>query len=95
VFANDEFWQAWEVCVVETGLVEPFSEERIAAENREVREYVRCMRDRGWKLPDPWPWEGPYHPGLLTPADFDVPEDPEAADQYYRDTADCGIPARP
>lgn len=76
VFADRAFWQAWEVCLVETGLVEPFDEERIAAENREVMKYVRCMRERGWNLPDPWPWEGPYHPGLLTPADFDVPKDP-------------------
>lgn len=93
VFADRAFWQAWEVCLVESGFEVQFDEERIAAENREVRKYVRCMRDRGWNLPDPWPWEGPFHPGLLTPADFDVPEDQEAADQYYRDTADCGIPA--
>lgn len=92
VFADRAFWQAWEVCLVETGL-EPFTEERIARENRETLEYVACMRERGWDLPDPWPWEGPIHPGLLTPGDFDVPEDAEAADQYYRDTADCGIPA--
>lgn len=90
VFAERAFWEAWEVCLVESGL-EPFSEERIAAENREVRKYVRCMRDRGWSVPDPWPWEGPIHPGLLTPADH-MPEDPEAADQYYRDSADCGYP---
>jgi len=84
VFAEDAFWTAWEVCPVETGLVEPFTEERISMENRETTAYVRCMRDRGWDLPDPWPWEGPYHPGLLTPGDFDVPSDPEAADRYYR-----------
>jgi hypothetical protein len=93
VFADRAFWDAWEVCTVQTEIVPPFTEERIAAENREVRAYVRCMRERGWDLPDPRPWEGPYHPGLLTPGDFDVPEDPEAADQYYRDTGDCGIPA--
>lgn len=93
VFNDDAFWRAWEVCVVETGLVKPFSEQRIAAENHEVRSYVKCMRERGWNLPEPWAWEGPYHPGLLTPGGFDVPENHSDADRYYRDTADCGIPS--
>lgn len=90
VFADDAFWQAWAVCRVETGLVEPFTKERIAAENREVRKYVRCMRDRGWRLPDPEPSDSPYHPGRLDPPIDSVPDDPEAADQYYRDSTDCG-----
>jgi hypothetical protein len=89
VFADDAFWHAWEVCVVESGAVAPFTKERIAAENHEVREYVRCMRGRGWKLPDPKTWEGPYHPGLLDPP-IRVPEDPGEADQYYLDSTDCG-----
>ena len=92
VFADDAFWKAWEVCSVETGLVEPFSEERIAAENREVRKYVRCMRQRGWELADPEPWEGPYHPGLLDPPINSVPEDTEAANRYRHDSANCGVP---
>lgn len=87
------FWRAWEVCVVETGAVEPFTEERIAAESRETMAYVRCMRERGWNLPDPEPSDSPYHPGLLKYPQFDVPQDPKAADRYYRDTADCGLPA--
>lgn len=91
VFADRAFWQAWEVCLVETGNLEPWDGERIAEGNREVMKYVRCMLERGWRLPDPEPWEGPIHPGLLD-RPTSVPEGPEAADRYYRDSADCGFP---
>lgn len=91
VFADPAFWQVLEGCLVEAGLGEPFDQERIARENRETLKYVACMRDRGWELPEPTPWEGPEHPGLLDEP-ISVPEDPEAADQYYRDSADCGFP---
>ena len=67
-----------------------FDEARIAEENRKVREYVTCMRDRGWTLPEPEVWDGPPHPGLLDPP-HDVPDDPDAADRYYRDSAACGV----
>jgi hypothetical protein len=91
VFADEAFWQAWAVCRVELGLVEPFSEERITAENREKRKYMACMRGRGWDLPDPEISDSPYHPGLLE-WPVSVPQQSEAADQYYRDSADCGYP---
>lgn len=103
VFADPAFRRAWEACLVETGLVGPFEvgeslpqpnrydEERIAEENRGVLAYLRCMRVRSWDLADPEPWEGPPHPGLLT-VRHAVPGDPEAADQYFRDSAECGHP---
>jgi hypothetical protein len=65
----------------------PFTQARIDRENRETREYVACMRERGWPLPEPTPWEGPPHPGLLDPPTVD----PGAADQYYLDSNDCGL----
>ena len=68
----------------------PFDEERIARENREVREYVSCMHDRGWSLPEPEVWEGPPHPGLLDPP-VAIPDEPEAADRYFRDSGACGV----
>ena len=66
-----------------------FSQARIDRENRETREYVACMRERGWVLPEPTPWEGPPHPGLLDPPLLD----PGAPDQYYLDSNDCGVPS--
>lgn len=95
VFADPAFWQDLEGCLQDTGLSQsrPFDAARIAAENRETLEYVACMRDQGWALSDPEPWEGPPHPGLLTPRDALPPEhDREARDQYYRDSNDCGHP---
>jgi hypothetical protein len=68
----------------------PFDEERIARENDEVREYVSCMRDRGWSLPEPEVWVGPPHPGLLDPP-VAIPDEPEAADRYFRDSGTCGV----
>jgi hypothetical protein len=68
-----------------------YDQARIAEENRKVRDYTRCMRDRGWSLPEPDAWEGPPHPGLLDPP-HDVPDDPDAAEWYYRDSAECGVP---
>ncbi|MGH2723228.1 MAG: hypothetical protein ACRDI0_03000 [Actinomycetota bacterium] len=103
VFADPAFRRAWEACLVETGLVGPFDaeeslpqpnrydEERIAEENRDVLAYLRCMGVRGWDLPDPEPWQGEPHPGLLT-ARHAVPGDPEAANRYFRDSAECGHP---
>jgi hypothetical protein len=103
VFADHAFRRAWEACLVETGLVgsladeeslpQPnrYDEERIAEENGEVLAFVRCMRVRGWDLPDPEPWQGEPHPGLLTPRHA-VPGDPQAADRYFRDSAECGHP---
>ncbi|HEX2296424.1 MAG TPA: hypothetical protein VHN37_14100 [Actinomycetota bacterium] len=64
-----------------------FSQARIERENRETREYVACMRERGWPLPEPTPWEGAEHPGLLDPP----LTDPGAADQYYLDSDECGL----
>lgn len=78
---------------MQTEIVPPFTEERIAAENREVRAYVRCMRawverSRSLALGGPVPC-GAADTRRLRRARGD----PEGADQYYRDTADCGIPA--
>ncbi|MDQ3914976.1 MAG: hypothetical protein M3323_06535 [Actinomycetota bacterium] len=95
VFADPAFWQDLEGCLHETGLSNSptFDAARIASENRGTLKYVSCMRERGWALPDPEPWEGPPHPGLLTPVDALPPEhDREATDQYYRDSNDCGHP---
>lgn len=69
-----------------------FSQARIEKENRETQEYVACMRERGWPLPEPTPWEGPPHPGLLDPPRSVPRDDPAAADQYYLDSNDCGVP---
>ncbi|MGH2657614.1 MAG: hypothetical protein ACRDIZ_13135 [Actinomycetota bacterium] len=91
VFADRAFWQAWQVCLVETGNLEPWDEQRIAEENRETLKYMECMRDRGWNLPDPETSDSPIHPGLLGEP-IAVPEDPEAAARYYRGSADCGFP---
>ena len=73
---------------------QPFSQARIERENRETWAYVACMRERGWPLPDPTPWEGPEHPGLLDPPLSDPRDwdDPAAADQYYLDSNECGFP---
>lgn len=95
VFADPAFWQDLEGCLHETGLSDSptFDAARIASENHEKLKYVACMRERGWPLPDPEPWEGPAHPGLLTPEHALPPEhDREATDQYHRDSNDCGLP---
>lgn len=95
VFADPAFWQDLEGCLHETGLSDSptFDAARIASENRETLKYVACMRERGWPLPDPESWEGPPHPGLLTPQDALPPKhDREATDQYHRDSNDCGLP---
>jgi hypothetical protein len=91
LWADPAFQQAWQGCLIEIGQSEPFDQERIARENRETLKYIACMRERGWNLPDPEPSDSPLHPGLLDEP-IAVPEDPEAADQYYRDSADCGFP---
>lgn len=94
LFADPAFNQAWNACLADAGIIEPFDQARIEEENRDMLAFVGCMRDRGWNLPEPMPWEGSEHPGL-----FDAPqinpediEDPESANQYFRDSADCGIP---
>ena len=67
VFADPAFWQVLEACLAGNGRSdEPFDGARIAEENRRVLEYVGCMHEREWSLPDPEPWEGPEHPGLLS-----------------------------
>lgn len=91
VWADPAFQQAWEGCLANVGLGEPFDQERISRESREVLKYVACMRKRGWNLPDPLPSDSPLHPGLLD-RPIAVPSDPEAANHYYRDSADCGFP---
>lgn len=93
VFADPAFWRDLEGCLRDAGLSKPFDAARVASENRKTHEYVACMREGGWALPDPEPWEGPEHPGLLTPVDALPPEhDREARVQYYRDSNDCGLP---
>ena len=93
IYADPAFWQAWTGCLEEAGVIEPFSQARTERENRETLEYVECMRDRGWDMPDPHVWTGPEHPGLLTPRDPEpLPQDKESLNQYYRDTDDCGLP---
>lgn len=95
VFADPQFWLDFESCLVESGISEGpvFEPERIAEDNREMLEYVRCMNERGWNLPEPEPSTDPLHPGLL---DFPTVElqldDQETMDQYHRDSAECGIP---
>ncbi len=68
-----------------------YDEARIAEENKKVREYMSCMRDRGWTLPDPEPWEGPPHPGLLQPPTQVIPDDPDRAKRFFRDSDACGV----
>ncbi|HVM35662.1 MAG TPA: hypothetical protein VM784_09995 [Actinomycetota bacterium] len=91
LWADPAFQKDYEGCLVEVGFMEPFDQARIARESREVLKYVGCMRDRGWNLSDPEPSDSSLHPGLLDPP-ISIPKDPEAADQYYRDSADCGLP---
>jgi hypothetical protein len=93
VFADPAFWEDFDGCLQKTGLAQAsdFGEARIASENREVLQYVGCMRDRGWNLPDPEPWEGPPHPGLLERPMALPKDDREAMDQYYRDSFECGF----
>lgn len=93
VFADPAFWQDFEGCLHDAGLSKRFGAARVASENRKTLEYVACMREAGWALPDPEPWEGPQHRGLLTPVDAAPPEhDPEGRERYFRDSADCGLP---
>lgn len=90
LWADPAFQKDYQGCLVDAGVMEPFDQARIARESREVLEYVACMRERGWNLSDPEPSDSSLHPGLLDPP-ISIPEDPEAADQYYRDSADCGL----
>lgn len=96
LYADPAFHAVLEGCLVETGAAAegPFDEERIARENAVVLEYVRCMRARGWELPEPEVWEGPEHPGLLEQPPVPVPEGAAEAEQAARDSLECGFPLR-
>lgn len=98
VFADPNLELTMQSCLVEAGVLEepPFTDERIEQENREMLEYVQCMRERGWEVPDPEPMvDDPVHPGLLNFPVIEYGADEESQSQFFRDSTDCGIPAGP
>ena len=76
-------------CAAESGIADPEvgTPEEAEAETEQAVSLVRCLRDRGWEVPDPEPSPiGDY----LQPPTLPIPENREAAEAFMQDMTDCG-----